>query len=220
MKIGGFQGFSLIDYPGKMAAIIFTQGCNFRCPFCHNTELVIPRLFKKSVSERYVLEFLHERRKYLEGVVISGGEPTIQKDLVPFLEKIRKLGYCIKLDTNGSAPQVLNDVIPAKLVDFLAMDVKAPWSKYATLAGKKVNLKNIKESIRIIQDSGVPYLFRTTCVKKYLNRSDFMEIWHSINNTPNYVMQPFVATPKVLNKDLLEEGQYLDEEIRSFYLDL
>jgi pyruvate formate lyase activating enzyme len=219
MKIGGLQQFTTIDYPGKMAAIVFTQGCNFRCPYCHNSELVIPRAFQEAIPEGTVLEFLHERKKFLEGVVISGGEPTIHKDLILFLEKIKKLGYSIKLDTNGSSPEVLRNAIDAGLVDFLAMDVKGPWSKYATLAGRKINLQNIKESIRIIQESGLPHIFRTTCVKKYLKRSDFMEIWRTLNNSPNYIMQPFVATPKVLNKDLLQEEQYLDEEIRSFYLD-
>src|SRR3990172_8317874 len=101
MKIGGFQEFSLIDYPGKMAAVIFIQGCNFRCPFCHNQELVIPLHFKKTIAEDWVFDFLKERKQFLEGVVISGGEPTLQKDLLPFLAKIKKSGYCVKLDTNG-----------------------------------------------------------------------------------------------------------------------
>ena len=220
MKIGGFQGFSLIDYPGKISAIIFTQGCNFRCPFCHNQELVRPRRFNEPISEGWVFDFLSERKQFLDGVVVSGGEPTLQKDLIPFLGKIKKLGFCVKLDTNGSSPKVLQEVIANRLVDFIAMDVKAPWAKYNTLAGKNINLSHIKESIEMIAKSGLPHLFRTTCVKKYLTRSDFAEIWQMLDKTPSYVMQPFVPSEKVLDKSLLEGNQYLDEEIRSFYLSL
>ncbi|MEN6445142.1 MAG: anaerobic ribonucleoside-triphosphate reductase activating protein, partial [Candidatus Cloacimonas sp.] len=130
MKIGGLQKFSLLDYPGELSAIIFTQGCNFRCPYCHNPELVDPIRYSPLLNTERVLRFLYKRHKKLSAVVITGGEPTLQEDLIPFLKLIKAMRYKIKLDTNGSRPEVLQEIIEQNLVDYFAMDIKAPIELY------------------------------------------------------------------------------------------
>jgi pyruvate formate lyase activating enzyme len=130
MRIGGLQKLSLIDFPGKLAAVIFTQGCNLRCRYCHNPELVLPSCFHETIKEEDVLAFLYSRRKYLEGVVISGGEPTVQPELIPFMRSVKQMNFALKLDTNGTRPEILKEIIALQLVDFIAMDVKAPLEKY------------------------------------------------------------------------------------------
>jgi pyruvate formate lyase activating enzyme len=174
MQIGGLQKLSLIDYPQKIAAVIFTQKCNMFCPYCHNPQLVYPHLFGQSVREDEVFAFLEKRRNVLEGVVISGGEPTVQTDLGDFIAGIKKLGYAVKLDTNGSNPQVLTELIENRLIDFIAMDIKSPLYKYGLFY--KGDLENVKLSIEIIKSCGLPYLFRTTYDKDILNEADLVSI--------------------------------------------
>lgn len=130
MEIGGLQKFSLIDYPGKISAVIFTRGCNFRCPYCHNPELVIPAFFTQGYAVDDIFAFFRSRREKLDGIVITGGEPTVQKDLIEFMSKVKALGFFLKLDTNGSNPGILKKVISLGLVDFVAMDIKAPFDRY------------------------------------------------------------------------------------------
>ena len=192
MKIGGFQKFSLIDYPGKISCIIFTQGCNFRCFYCHNPELVYPHLFGTPLAEEEIMDFLKRRKKQLEAIVISGGEPTIQEDLVPFLKRVKTLGYAIKLDTNGSNPLVIRELVRRKLVDYIAMDIKAPLKKYQDLVKVKVNLSRIKESIEIIENSSVEYEFRTTYIPSFLTSKDLLEILSLIKNKSRFTVQEFV----------------------------
>ncbi|HEC86320.1 MAG TPA: anaerobic ribonucleoside-triphosphate reductase activating protein, partial [Thermoplasmatales archaeon] len=139
MIIGGFQRFSLIDYPGKICAIIFTQGCNFRCPYCHNPELVNPKLFQEPIDENDIFRFLEMRKGKLDAVEITGGEPTLQPDLIEFMRKIKAMGFLIKLDTNGTNPEVVEKIIKNKLVDYIAMDVKAPLEKYEKVVRAKVD---------------------------------------------------------------------------------
>ena len=192
MKIGGFQKFSLIDYPGKISCIIFTQGCNFRCFYCHNPELVYPHLFGTPLAEEEIMDFLKRRKKQLEAIVISGGEPTIQEDLVPFLKRVKTLGYAIKLDTNGSNPLVIRELVRRKLVDYIAMDIKAPLKKYQDLVKVKVNLSRIKESIEIIENSSLEYEFRTTYIPSFLTSKDLLEILSLIKNKSRFTVQEFV----------------------------
>ena len=192
MKIGGFQKFSLIDYPGKISCIIFTQGCNFRCFYCHNPELVYPHLFETPLAEEEIVDFLKRRKKQLEAIVISGGEPTIQEDLVPFLKMVKTLGYAVKLDTNGSNPLVIRELVKRKLVDYIAMDIKAPLKKYQDLVKVKVNLSRIKESIEIIENSSVEYEFRTTYIPSFLTSKDLLEILSLIKNKSRFTVQEFV----------------------------
>lgn len=190
MKIGGFQKLSLIDYPGKTCAVIFTQGCNFRCVYCHNPELVYPELFSKLIPFKEICEFLKERRGLLDGVVFSGGEPTLQEDLVEKINDIHSLGYAIKLDTNGSRPDVIADLLP--LIEYIAMDIKAPIGEaYSRICGIEVDDYDICRSILLIKASGIRHEFRTTFDKKLLNDLD-MEKIKSISGNSVFHLQDCV----------------------------
>ncbi len=161
---GGMQKFSLCDYPGKTAAVLFTQGCNFRCPFCHNGFLLVSGNQGNQLREKDILAFLEKRSGLLEGVVISGGEPTLQPGLTDFCYQVRERGFQVKLDTNGSRPEVLDRLLDAALVDFVAMDIKAPLARYSVLTGTPVDTARIRRSIELLSDSDIPVLFRTTWV--------------------------------------------------------
>jgi pyruvate formate lyase activating enzyme len=174
MEIGGFEPFSLCDFPSRPAAVVFTQGCNFRCPFCHNGELLA--LKAGTIPAAEVLDRLAQRRGLLQGVVVSGGEPCLQADLAEFCASVKAMGLAVKLDTNGSRPAVLADLLARRLVDYVAMDVKAPPRLYANLAGAPVEWNLIAESIRILAASGVPHQFRTTVVGPLLGDEDLDEI--------------------------------------------
>ncbi|HUV37920.1 MAG TPA: anaerobic ribonucleoside-triphosphate reductase activating protein [Patescibacteria group bacterium] len=192
MRIGGFQSFSLSDYPGMTAAIVFTQGCNFRCPFCHNGAL-IPACGEGSASipEMTVLRHLHERRGLLDGVVVTGGEPTLQPDLPRFLRRIREMGYAVKLDTNGSRPGVLRRLLAENLVDYIAMDIKAPMACYDRLTGVAAPVRAIRGSIRLIARSGISHEFRTTVVKPLLSESDILAIAEMVPSGSPHTLQDF-----------------------------
>ena len=198
MLLGGIQRFTLLDYPGKIACTIFTVGCNFRCPFCHNSELVLPDKIKNAdiISEEDFFDFLKKKKGLLEGVVICGGEPTIHKDLPEFAKKIKDMGFDIKLDTNGSNPDMLEKLIENDLVDYVAIDIKAPKEKYYLLAGlsQKDNdklINNIEKSVSLLQKSKVNYEFRTTLVPKLLDKQDIISIAQWIKGSPLYVLQGF-----------------------------
>jgi len=191
MNIGGFQKFSLIDYPGKISAVIFTQGCNFRCAYCHNPELFETK--SKSINEKEVLDFLESRKKQLEAVVITGGEPTLQLDLINFLEKVNKLGFLIKLDTNGTKPQIIKKALELNLVDYVAMDIKGPIDKYEEIAGVKVNTIDIVKSIKLIMKKAPDYEFRTTITREQLKKEDIKEIGRLINGAKKYRLQRYVC---------------------------
>lgn len=207
MKLGGLVKFTLIDFPGRPAAIVFTQGCNFRCRYCHNPELVYPHLFTESMPEEEILSFLKRRQGTLEGVVISGGEPTLQEDLVRFLTQIKALGYQIKIDTNGTRPDVLKELIDKKLVDFIAMDLKAPLEKYAQITGVEANSTVLRQSIDLIRQSGLGYQFRTTYDKEVLTDADIAAISQAVDGK-NYKVQECLpvakekATLKVMHEEL------------------
>ena len=172
MKIGGLIKFTLIDFPGRPAAVIFTQGCNFRCRYCHNPELVYPHLFTETVSDEEIFAFLQRRQGSLEGVVVSGGEPTLHDDLPAFIARIKALGYAVKLDTNGSRPEMLQELIDKKLLDYIAMDLKAPLDKYSLITGVETNPEIIRKSMDLIRQSGLAYEFRTTYDKEVLTEAD------------------------------------------------
>jgi len=199
MKIGGILKFSLIDYPGKMAAVVFTQGCNFRCPYCHNPELVLPQQFKTPLSEGEVLTFLEKRRGQLEGVVVSGGEPTVQKDLLDFLQKVKRMEYGVKLDTNGSHPKVLQEAIDQQLIDYVAMDIKAPLKKYCFFTQGRNYTENIRQSITVIIDSGLPHEFRTTYVEQLISSEDISDMSALVKNDQSYRTQPFILRKMLVN---------------------
>ena len=205
MRIGGYQKLTLIDYPGKLAATIFTVGCSFRCPFCHNPELVLG----KNVSGGKILEdeffkFLKNRRGKLEGVCITGGEPTIQKDLIEFIQKIKKLGFKIKLDTNGTRPDVLKKLLDLKILDFVAMDIKNQLKKYDRTTGVKGDKERIKLSVGLIMNSRLPYEFRTTVVPGLHTTKDFPVIAKWIKGAKSYYLQEYreqvILDPKLKQK--------------------
>jgi anaerobic ribonucleoside-triphosphate reductase activating protein len=214
MIIGGFQKFSLIDYPGKICAIVFTQGCNFRCPYCHNPELIDPNVSQNSqniTSEDDVFSFLEKRKGKLDAVEITGGEPTLQQGLLEFLKKIKDMGYLAKLDSNGSRPEVIEKIIRLKIVDYLAMDVKAPLEKYQEITCSNINPNKIKKSIELVMNSGLDYEFRTTVIKSQLSEEDIIEIVKLIKGANLYVLQKFIPS-KTLNPKFLSKASYSDEE--------
>jgi pyruvate formate lyase activating enzyme len=214
MIIKGLQEFTLIDYPGKIACTIFTFGCNFRCRYCHNPELVFDD-GTPIISEEKILKFLEERRDFLDGVCITGGEPTLHKDLPEFISKIKSLGISVKLDTNGTNPEMLKKLIKQKLIDFVAMDIKAPLEKYEEVVRTKVNLSKIKESIETIQKSEIDYIFRTTIVPRLLNKNDILSMGRTLKGSKKYCLQRF-RPGKTLDKKFQKEKPYSYEEIEEF----
>ena len=215
MIIGGFQRFSLIDYPGKICAIVFTQGCNFRCPYCHNPELINPQASQGSISEEEILSFLKKRKGKLDAVEITGGEPTLQSDITEFLEKVKEMNFLIKLDSNGSHPEVIEKIVELKLVDYLAMDIKAPLRRYQEITGSNINPHTIRQSIDLIMNSGLDYELRTTVVKSQISERDLLEIGRLIKGAKLYILQRFVPS-KALDKRFLNEVTYSDEEFEHF----
>lgn len=212
MKIGGLQKVSLIDYPGLISAIIFTQGCNFRCPYCHNPELVDPARYGEVLSEKEVLAYLETRRGRLDAVTLSGGEPTLQPDLLSFARQIREYGYLVKVDTNGSRPDVLEKLFDAGLVDYLAMDIKGPPEKYKGITQSDIHRETIRQSIELIMTSGVEYEFRTTVVKTLLSAEDFHGIAKLIKPARLFVLQAFVPS-KALDGRFLTEAPFARDEL-------
>jgi len=213
MIIRGLQKTTLIDYPKKVACTIFLFGCNFRCFYCHNPELVIDDGTEETKEEE-VIAFLKEKKGFLDGVCISGGEPTINRDLPDFIKKIKDLGYSVKLDTNGTNPQMLKFLIDKKLVDYIAMDIKAPIGKYDSVAKIQTNMSNIQKSIEIIRNSAVDYEFRMTVPPKTFDENDFVEIANWVKGAKKFYLQPFRGI-KTLDKKM--QGQKADmEEIERF----
>jgi len=211
MKIGGLQKLSLIDFPGLLSCIVFTQGCNFRCPYCHNPELVLPEKFSPEIDIDSFFQFLEMRKKYLEGVSITGGEPTIHSGLLLFIEKIKNMNFKVKLDTNGWNPEILKKLFEKELLDYISMDVKGPFDKYSEIAGVKVDIEKIKESIELIKEAKIPYEFKTTVVKSQISFNDFKKIGEVIKGARHYFLQKFIPT-KCVNPSFLKETTYSDEE--------
>jgi len=206
MNIGGFQKFSMIDYPDKISSIVFTQGCDFRCGYCHNPELID---FKSgSISESEIFDFLETRKGKVDAVVITGGEPCLQKGLVEFISKVKSMGFLVKIDTNGNHTSVLKELLP--IVDYIAMDIKAPLDKYSSAVSMNVNMDNILESIKLIIGGSVNYEFRTTVVKDQLSKEDIVEIGSMIKCCKLYVLQKFVRS-KHIDSGFLKSESYNEE---------
>ena len=213
MIIGGLQKNSLIDYPGKVSCIIFLSGCNFDCPYCYNPDLAKGRP-PMVIPRTAVYDFLDRRKGFLDGVVLSGGEPTIHKELFSFCETIRQMGYPIKLDTNGSQPQVIQRLIAERLVDYIAMDIKTDPLNYAPIIQKNCNSDHILSSIRIIMDSSIRHEFRTTCVKPLVDADIIQRISQLIKGSMLYALQRFqnvgVLHPEFFKEDdLAEDDEFL-----------
>ena len=219
MNIAGVQKVTLLDYPGKVACEIFTQGCNFECPFCQNSSL-IPITNTGEFSEEEIFEYLNLRKNILDGVVITGGEPTVQKDLKEFIKKIKDLGLLVKLDTNGGNPKVLQELIDEDLVDYVAMDIKNIFNKYNITVGKKINLDNIKKSIEILKASKIDYEFRTTIIKEMHSLDDIVSICKLVGNA-KYYLQNFEDSENVIDHSLhgfsREELLFIDKYLKDLF---
>lgn len=191
MKISGFEPLSLCDYPGIPASVVFTQGCNWRCPYCHNKSL-LSFCREALFSKEEILETIAERSDFIEGVVITGGEPTEQDKLTDFIKELRCLDLKVKLDTNGSNPAVLESLLEERLVDYVAMDIKAPYAKYDLVAGCSVQQEMVKKSISILSTADISHHFRTTYSEKYLNQADLFEIKDNLPQDSRHVIQEMV----------------------------
>ncbi|MEI7451590.1 MAG: anaerobic ribonucleoside-triphosphate reductase activating protein [Candidatus Falkowbacteria bacterium] len=232
MVIGGLEKLTVIDFPGKVAAIVFTQSCNFRCHFCYNPLLVWPEnrdtdkgrnieghpqnQAKIKSSSDYVddlFKFLESRRGKLTGVVITGGEPTLHKDLPEFIKKIKDLGFAVKLDTNGTNPEMLKNILAENLVDYLAMDIKAPLEKYPLVVGVEVDGAKIKESIAMIMDSGVPYEFRSTIVPGLLMKDDIATMGELIKGADKWFLQKFKSNTELVDNEFEGVVAYTDKDM-------
>ena len=224
MIIGGLEKLSLIDYPDHLAAIIFTQGCNFRCHFCYNPMLVLPQKEAgkrniedlSSIQSKDLLLFLKERFGRLEGVVITGGEPTMQKDLPEFISKIKKIGYLVKLDTNGTNPEMLEKLIKAKLIDYIAMDIKGSAKNYEKVVGVKIDFKKIEKSVRIIMTSNLPYEFRTTMVPGLVDGKSFKDMGKLIKGAKKWYLQRFKSDTNLVNQNFQTKESFSLKEMEEF----
>ena len=213
MIIAGLQKLTLVDYPEKLACTVFLAGCNFRCPWCYNPELVLPEKIKKGfkMTKKDFFDFLKFRTNLLDGVVICGGEPTLNKDLPVFCKRIKKMGYLIKLDSNGSNPEMIKDLINEKLIDYVAMDIKAPKQKYKEATGSKIDIKQIQKSIDILKEGKVNYEFRTTMIPKLLGKEDIIEIVRWIGPAKKYFLQSFQGERDTINSDFKDINPCLKE---------
>lgn len=227
MRISGLQELSLIDYPGRLACTVFFPGCNFRCPFCYSSELVLPEKIRKQpqISEQDFFSFLKNRKDLLEGVVLCGGEPSINPKLPEFCERIKKMGFVLKLDTNGSNPAMIEKLINKGLIDYIALDIKAVPEKYGLVSGledsmglenrnllfwQKNIVKQVEKSMNILKTSGIDYEFRTTVVPGIHTKKDILEISRWISPASKYYLQNF-RPEKTLNPDFEKIKPYPDK---------
>ncbi|KMZ55816.1 anaerobic ribonucleoside-triphosphate reductase activating protein [Dorea sp. D27] len=214
MVIQGLQKLTLLDYPGKVACTIFTAGCNFRCPFCHNASLVVDTYKNAEIKLEDITAFLKKRMGVLDGVCVSGGEPLIQSDIETFLRRIKEMGYAVKLDTNGSFPDKLKKLVDEKLVDYVAMDIKNSQESYGKTIGiQDYDIRNIHRSVQYLLSDAVPYEFRTTVVLEFHQRSDFESIGRWIKGAQRYYLQQFEDSGDLIreglhgyNKEIMEQA--------------
>ncbi len=203
MKICGLQKLSMVDYPGKIAATVFTGGCNLRCPFCHNALLVTRLSESAQLETESVLQFLSKRRGLLEGVVLTGGEPLLQPDAADFLREVKKMGFSVKLDTNGCFPDALARILEEGLADYAAMDIKNSPEKYALTVGvPDFDLTPVQESIRLLKSSGIDYEFRTTAVRELHTAEDIRAIGRWLRGAPRYFLQNFEDSGNLIGTGL------------------
>ncbi len=214
VPIKGVQKLSAIDYPGKTCAIVFLADCNFRCPYCHNPDLIKKPGSLPDISEEEVLDFLKTRKKWLDGLCITGGEPSLHKDLPDFIGRVKKEGFLVKLDTNGSNPGMIEQLVKDGLVDYISMDIKAPLDRYEEVTRAKVRKEDIQRSVDIIMNSGVEYEFRTTVLPRLFGRGDMEKIGQWLKGAEGFFIQGFrpgVTLDRAFRKESTFSPEELDE---------
>lgn len=211
-EIGGIKKTSLLDFPDKISAIVFTRGCNFNCGFCHNPFLLHGN--GQNINIDGFFDFLKKRKGMLDGIVITGGEPTLQLDLIYFIQKIKSMDFLVKLDTNGYKPEVISDLLSNNLLDYIAMDIKAPLNKYSFVTGINVDTKKIQNSIKLIMNSNIDYEFRTTFMPYFHNIDDFTQIGLLIKGAKKYFLQKFEIHSEINNPKLITQKNFSEEEIQ------
>lgn len=214
MELHGLNKLTLLDFPGHLACTVFTGRCNLRCPFCHNAGLVLSPEKEPVLDTEEVFRFLEKRKTTLEGICITGGEPTLQNDLLPFLRRCKELGYLVKLDTNGTRPDILSTVLDGRLADYIAMDIKNCPARYAETAGlSSVRLSALEESISLIRESALPYEFRTTVVREFHTEQDLLSIGEWLNGSVRYALQAFLNSGSLIGSGL---SGYSAKELQAF----
>lgn len=214
--IKGIQKTSMVDYPGKIAATIFTDKCNFRCHFCYNVDLVLNYEKMPEISQQEILDFLEKRKKWLDGVCITGGEPTLHKGIIDFIKKIKSLGLLVKFDTNGTNPEMLNELIDGKLVDYVAMDIKASKENYERATNSKADIKAIQKSIDLLKQGKVEYEFRTTIVPKFFDKNEAKKIAEWLKGSKKYALQQFMEKKDMLDNSLKNTKPYFNKDFEEF----
>lgn len=214
MVIHGIQKLTLVDYPGHPAAILFTGDCNFRCPFCQNAPLVLSSSSEPVIADDEIFSFLKKRKGMLDGVVVTGGEPTLQKDLIPFLGRLKTLGYLVKLDTNGYRPEVLKSTVESGYVDYVAMDIKTSLDEYPLVAGiKNLDVSRIERSVELLKSGTVDYEFRTTVVEPLHHKENFEKIGELLKGCRRYYLQSFVDSGNIIGKNCFSPSQ---EQLKNY----
>ena len=206
MKIYGFQKMTLLDFPGRVACTLFTAGCNFVCPFCHNASLVT-HIDGAPIDHEEIFSYLNKRKGLLDGVCITGGEPLLWPDIASFIQKIKEMGYLVKLDTNGAFPDRLAHLIDTGLVDYVAMDIKNSKEKYALTAGVPVDLAAIEQSVELLKEGRVEYEFRTTVVKEFHTEQDIISMANWLSGTRYWYLQNFTDSGDLIQNRLHSHGE-------------
>lgn len=226
MQIHGMNKTTLLDYPGIVATTLFTGNCNFRCPFCQNADLVLDPMSQPLISEEEIFSHLKKRKGIVKGVCVTGGEPTLQTDIMEFLSKIHEMGLLVKLDSNGYRPEVLRNLLESGCVDYFAMDIKTSLDEYDKVAGVKIDSEKIKESVSIIMNSGKEYEFRTTVVRELHKKENFEKIADLLSGAKQYFLQGYVDSERVISpgftayslNELEEFKEILQPKIKKVYI--
>ncbi|MCQ2397989.1 MAG: anaerobic ribonucleoside-triphosphate reductase activating protein [Sphaerochaetaceae bacterium] len=216
MTFSGFQKTDLINYPSNIAATVFVRGCNFRCPYCHNPSLVLPDEYSEEVHcEQEIFDYLEQRRSFIDGLVVTGGEPTLYPELPEFVLKVKGMGFSVKLDTNGTNPQMIDFLVKSSLVDYVAMDIKAPLEKYHLFSVAEADCaEKVVKTMEILRNSQVEYEFRTTCPEDILSKEDFTEIAKMLKKNEHWFLQVF--NPRVtLDPSFAKVRSYTEEELKA-----
>ncbi len=201
MKIQGLQKLTLLDFPGKVACTVFTAGCNFRCPFCHNASLVVNIPKETEITQEQFFAFLQKRQGVMDGVCVSGGEPLLQPGIEDFIKKIKEMGYAVKLDTNGSFPEKLQRLVEDRLIDYVAMDIKNSREAYSITSGvEPLDIVSIEKSVSYLKEGHIPYEFRTTVVKNFHTEEEFERIGQWLLGAQKYFLQNFVDSGDLINR--------------------